>query len=204
MTSKFGCLAATGALVASVAYGIPQLLQVAGVLTGPWDRILIFAPSLALAPAFVLTMVAVHATASRAKQIWSLAALALAIMYGVLVSIVYVTQLGVVIPHELRGDGDLYKLLACCSAGQFMTGIDLLGYTLMSLSTLLAAPVFDGAGPQRVRFWLLANGALAPFLLMQLAYPKLIFIGALWLVTFPLAMLFLALFFRHDESEEQQ
>ena len=126
-------------------------------------------------------------------------------MYGVLVSIVYVTQLGVVIPHELRGDGDLYKLLACCSAGQFMTGIDLLGYTLMSLSTLLAAPVFDGAGLRRVvSTWLFANGLLAPFLIMQLAYPKLIFVGALWLVTFPLAMLFLALLFRQAESEKQQ
>ncbi len=189
--------AAIGALVASIAYGIPQILQVAGVRVDPWDRILIFAPSLALAPAFVLTMVAVHETASAAKRIWSLAALALAIMYGVMACIVYVTQLGVVIPHDLRGDGGRYALLACCGAGQFMTGVDLLGYTLMSLSTLFAAPVFAGAGLRRtIWLWLLANGVLAPFLIGQLAYPQLIYVGALWLVTFPVSMLLLALFFR--------
>lgn len=88
---RFGMWAASAALVASVCYGGPQLLQVAGVLVDPWDRILIFAPSLALAPAFVLTMVAVHGTAPAERQTYSLAALALAIMYGVMACIVYAT-----------------------------------------------------------------------------------------------------------------
>lgn len=200
--TRFGIWAATSALIASVAYGIPQLLQVAAVISDPWDRILIFAPSLALAPAFVLTMVAVHVTAPETKQIWSLSALALAIMYAVLVSIVYVTQLGVVIPAELRADGARVAVLACCGAGQFLTSVDLLGYTLMSLSTLFAAPVYAATGQKKtVGLWLLANGVLAPFLILQLAVPQLIYIGALWLVTFPGAMLFLALDFHRTKSE---
>ncbi|MDR3513528.1 MAG: hypothetical protein P4L73_17980 [Caulobacteraceae bacterium] len=52
MTSRFGAWAAMAAAVAAVAYDVPQVLQVAGVLTDPWDRILTFAPSLVLAPAF--------------------------------------------------------------------------------------------------------------------------------------------------------
>ena len=201
MNNRFGMWAAIAALVASIGYGIPQLLQVAGVLVDPWDRILIFAPSLALATAFVLTMVAVHMTTAPAKQIWSLSALALAIMYGVMVSIVYVTQLTIVIPHELRGDGASVVLIKCCNLRQFLTAVDLLGYTLMSLATLFAAPAFVGHRFRRaVRFWFIANGLLAPFLFMQFVFPRLIYIGALWLVTFPMAMFFLARYFWSEDK----
>ena len=197
MTSRFGFFAALGALVASVGYGVPQLLQVGGVLTFPTDLILIFAPSLALAPLFVLTMAAVHAVAPPTRSVWSLAALALAIMYAVLVSIVYVVQLGVVVPLRLGGEGERVALFECCAQFQPMTAIDLLGYTLMSLSTGFAAAVFGGSRIGRTaRFWLVANALLAPFLILQLAWPWLIYVGALWLVIFPLSMLFVALVFR--------
>ena len=201
MNNRFGKWATISALVTSVGYAIPQLLQVAGILVDPWDRILIFAPSLALATAFVLTMVALHVTTAPAKQIWSFSALALAIMYGVMVSIVYVTQLAIVIPHEFRGDASGVALIKCCNPGQFLTAVDLLGYTLMSLATLFAAPVFVGIGVGRtVRIWFIANGILAPFLFMQFVFPQLIYIGALWLITFPTAMFFLALYFLNEEK----
>ena len=192
-TARIGFWAALGACLAGSAYTVAQLLQVAGLLPDPLDRILIFAPSLVLAPAFVLTMCAVCDRAGQARRVYGLAALATAIMYAVLVSIVYVTQLGVVIPHDLNGTGTSVAYLACCGQGQFTTGLDLLGYTLMSISTLVAAPVFTGhAWTQR---WLVANGLLAPFLVAQLAWPALIVIGALWLITFPAAMAAAALVF---------
>jgi hypothetical protein len=196
MTNRFGLFAALGALVASVGYGVPQLLQIGGVLSFPSDLILIFAPSLALAPLFVLTMVAVHVAVPAEKRVCSLAALALAIIYAALVSIVYVVQLGVVIPLRLQGEGERTALFECCAQFQPMTAIDLLGYTLMSLSTGFAAVVFGGSGIGRAaRFWLSANALLAPVLILQLAWPSLIYVGALWLVTFPLSMLFVALAF---------
>jgi hypothetical protein len=192
MSGRFGFWAAVAAFVTSVGYGIPQLLQVAGVLPDPWDRILIFAPSLALAPSFVLTMAAVHVAAAPRWRGFTLGAFGIAVMYAVLVSTVYVTQLGVVIPADIRGDGASVALLGCCGQGQFLTGVDLLGYTLMSLATLLAAPVF----PDRwTRWWMMANGLLAPFLIGQLAWPSLIYIGALWLITFPVAMALIAIGF---------
>lgn len=202
---KFGFWSAIAALVTAVGYGIPQVLQVAGVLHDPWDRILIFAPSLLLAPSFVLAMAGLHATTPGSKQVWSLAALSLAIMYAVLVSTVYVTQLGIVIPHDLKGDGEKYAIFACCAPNQFMTGVDLLGYTLMSVSTLLAAPVFARHGLERkTRIAFIANGLLAPVLIPQVFYPKLIYLGALWLVTFPLSMLLLALLFRRADGVERR
>jgi hypothetical protein len=195
MTGKFGYWSAVAALAASLGYGVPQLLQVAGILHDPWDRILIFAPSLALAPAFVLTMAAVHEATPPARRVLSLSALALATMYATLVSIVYVTQLGTVIPHDIAGDGAAYAAFACCGQHQFATGVDLLGYTLMSLSTLVAAFAFVGSGRRMARWWLLANGVLAPFLIGQIVWPALIYVGALWLITFPVSMIALAWFF---------
>ena len=53
-----GVYAAAGACTASVPYGIAQLLQVADLLSTPLDRWLIFAPSLALAPLFVVAIAA--------------------------------------------------------------------------------------------------------------------------------------------------
>jgi hypothetical protein len=201
MRSRFGTWSASGAALASICYAIPQLLQVAGLLSDPWDRILIFAPSLALAPAFVLAVAAAHHIAPPDRRLLSLGALVLAILYAADVSMVYVVQLGSVIPHDLRGRGAEVAFAACCNPGMPATAIDLLGYTWMSLSTLLLAAVFPGGGVRRrLRIALLANGALAPFLLGQLAWPALIYVGALWLITFPLSMIFLAQTFAASAS----
>ncbi len=199
----FGWWAALAAFAASIGYAIPQLLQVAGVLADPLDRILIFVPSLGLASAFVATMAALHAATPPERHAYSLTALAFAIMYAVLVSIVYITQLGVVIPHDLRGEGNAVAAFACCAPGRVMTGIDLLGYTMMSLSTLVAAPSLTSGGSLRsARLWFAANGVLAPVLIAQLAWPKLIYVGALWLATFPTAMWCLAQVFRQGRDSQ--
>lgn len=194
MTARFGCWAAMAACAASIGYGIPQVLQVLGLLPTPLDRILIFAPSLVLAPCFVVAMAAVHVAAPKETRMWSLSALGLAIMYAVMVSIVYVTQLSVVIPGEAAGRD--VAVFACCEQGRFLTGVDLLGYTLMSVSTLFAAPVYPARSAARVS--LILNGVLAPALVLQVVWPWLIAVGALWLVTFPAAMIAVAMAFRPE------
>ncbi len=188
-----------------MAYDIPQILQVAGLLRDPWDRVLIFIPSLALAPAFVLAMAGAHAATPRPLQVWSLGALALAILYAADVSLIYVVQLGAVIPGELRGHRALAAFAACCGQGMPATAIDLLGYTYMSIATALLAPAFQGAGLRRgLRWTLVVNGALAPVLIGQLAWPELIWVGAIWMATFPAAMVLLALALRRDGLELRQ
>ncbi|HWJ76272.1 MAG TPA: hypothetical protein VNX29_24170 [Kaistia sp.] len=197
-TLRFGFWSAIAALVFSIGYGIPQILQVAGVLRFPVDEILIFAPSLALAPSFVLAMVGLHATRPAPLRAWSLAGLAFAVMYATLVSIVYVIQLSAVIPAKLAGGNAISMLFGCCAPGNPLTGVDLLGYTLMSLATLVAAPALPAGSALRRCF--IANGLLAPFLILQTAWPELIWIGALWLVSFPLAMALLARDFKRIEA----
>jgi hypothetical protein len=187
--ARFGSRWALAALVFSLAYGVPQILQVAGVLAFPLDEILIFAPSLALAPSFVLAMSGLHATRAPAGDPRTLGALGLAVMYATLVSSVYAIQLSAVIPGKLAGDSLIATLFSCCGKGQPLTAVDLTGYTLMSLATLVAAPAIR---ERSTRLAMIANGLIAPFLILQTAWPGLIWIGALWLVTFPLAMGLLA------------
>jgi hypothetical protein len=67
----------------------------------------------------------------------------------------------------------------------------------MSLATLFAAGVFTGVGRERVaRAFLVANGALLPFIALQMYLHWLIWIAALWAITFPGATWSLALLFR--------
>jgi len=184
--AKLARWAAWGACAAAIGYGVPQILQVAGLLPDPLDRILIFVPSLALAPLFAVALAAAAAQAVPAARPWRFAAAALAVLYAGHVSQVYAIQLGTVIPRELAGAAALP--FGCCGPRQPMTAVDLLGYTEMSLATLLLAASYRGA----TRFWLALNGALALVLFPQLWWPALIWAGAAWLVTFPVAMALVA------------
>lgn len=196
MALRLGFWAALAAATAAVGYDIPQVLQVLGLLTDPWDRILIFAPSLALAPAFVLAVAAAHAAAPPDRRVWSLAALALAILYAADVSQIYVVQLGAVIPLDRLGRGGETAFAACCAAKMPATMIDLLGYTYMSASTLLLAGAFPGGGRRRwLRWSLIANGLLGPLIFGQIVWPWLIYLASAWIVVFPTAMILLALDF---------
>jgi hypothetical protein len=67
----------------------------------------------------------------------------------------------------------------------------------MSAATLFAARVFTGGGlERRARIFLTANGLLLPFLAFQIQVHWLIWIAALWAVTFPGATWTLAVLFR--------
>jgi len=186
--AKPGVLAAWGACVASVGYGVPQLLQVAGVLRDPIDRILIFAPSLAHAPLFVLALVGGYVHCHVDNRPWRAAALAMALLYAGCVAKVYVIQLGVVIPRELAGEPPVAGF-GCCTFRAPMTAIDLLGYTYMSLACALLVPSFAG----RTRWTMAANAVLGIPIFLQLWWPELIWVASPWLVTFPLAMAWMAI-----------
>ena len=188
---SFGRKATLAAAVASVAYGVPQVLQVVGVLRDPWDRILIFAPSLLLAPSFVCAMAAAMELAPPSRHATARAAFGLSIMYAVLVSGVYIIQLGVVIPRDRHGEAGAVEWLRCCSPGMPLTGLDLLGYTLMSVTLGMLGAALGRECGKHLRLALLVNGWLAFVILGQLRWPWLIWPAAIWLVAFPAAMFLL-------------
>lgn len=195
--ARLGFWASMGAAGASIGYAVPQLLQVAGVLPDPLDRILIFAPSLALAPCFVLAVAAACAASTAKDRALRLGAFGMALLYAGFVSTVYINQLGVVLPREMTGGIAGYGIFACCGFRQPMTVLDLLGYTYMSFATLLLAPTYRGV----LRWSLLANGLLAPILFLQLFWPALIWVASPWLIVFPSAMFLLARQFVADMAQ---
>jgi hypothetical protein len=78
----------------------------------------------------------------------------------------------------------------------YLYAMDILGYSFMSVSTLFAARTLRGKGVERVaRVLLTTNGLLVPFLVFQMYVHQLIWIAALWAVTFPGATWALALWF---------
>jgi hypothetical protein len=142
---------------------------------------------------FVVLTVSIHYYAEARARIWSHVAVAFASMYATLISIVYYVQLAFVIPRLARGDAANIQLLIFEPFDSFLYAVDVFGYSLMSLSTLFAAAVFSNQGLERwIRWALIANGCLIPFLALQMYYPPLIWGGSLWALTFPTATWLLA------------
>ncbi|MGM0631631.1 MAG: hypothetical protein ACQETO_00495, partial [Pseudomonadota bacterium] len=119
-----------------------------------------------------------------------------------LIGIVYYVQLTFVAPRIMRGETGDIELLIFEPFDSFLYAVDMLGYTLMSLSTLFAAAVFRSSGIERwVRWALVANGCLIPFLALQMYFPSLIWGGSLWGITFPASTTLLLVYFRRMRSE---
>jgi len=190
----------------SLVYVIAQLGEWAGLLGsagGPHSKsttvglAVLLTPSLLLGIAFVAMMVSIHYIAETSRRIWTHLAVIFASMYATLVSIVYYVQLAYVIPKVARGEGREIQLLIFEPFDSFLYAIDVYGYSLMSLSMLFASAAFSNQGLERwIRFSLIANGCLMPFLLFQMYWPPLIWGGSLWGITFPVATCLLFVHFR--------
>ena len=203
--NKAGFLSGIIAFIATTAYVIVQVLQVAGVLYFPLDEILIYGISLCIVIPFVLEMLALHYVTPAKKRFWSHAALIFTILYSVYVSANYVVQLATVIPQKIKGEIDEIRVLEQTPHSLFWD-FDALGYIFMGLAMLIALPVFENRGFQKwVRLSFLANAIVTPLITVVYFYPtysnQLLFLGFPWAITAPLAMLMLALLFRKNKSE---
>ena len=161
--------------------------------------IILLIPSLFLAPSFALLMVCLHYYAPEDKKVWSHAGIMFATIYAVMVSINYYVQLTLVVPHMMRGEIESIRPFLFTPFDSFVYSVDVLGYSFMSLSTLFAAFVFTGAGLERTaRRFMIANGLLIPCIALQIFYHPLIWVAALWAITFPGVTLSLTTLFRKN------
>ena len=202
--NKTGFWSGLVAFIATTAFVIVQLLQVAGVIRFPFDEILIYGTSLCIVIPFVLEILALHYIAPDGKKFWSHASLIFAIIYAVFVTANYVVQLATVIPAKLNGAGDDIRILEQTPHSLFWD-FDALGYIFMGLATLIAVPVFEKHGFQKwVRISFLANALVTPLIAFVYFYQpfseKLLFIGFPWAITAPAAMLILAIMFRKNDK----
>jgi len=198
--NKIGFWSGLTAFVATICYGIVQLLQMYSVLSYPYDERLIYGTSLCIVIPFVLEMLALHYITPDEKKFWSHAALIFTILYAVFVTANYVVQLVTVIPMTLKGSLDEVRILQQTPHSLFWD-FDALGYIFMGLATLFAIPIFNRSGFQKwVKRAFIANALVTPLISIVYFYPDysfdLLILGFPWIVTAPLFMLLLAVLFR--------
>ncbi len=134
------------------------------------------------------------------RRIWATIGFGFALMYSVMNSIVYFTELTVVIPRVLRNEAETVSVLLF-EPGAFLFAVNGLAYGFMSMAALFAAPVFARLGLEaRVRWAMLAHGVIGPFIVGAVVWPPLTYIGALWIVTFPAMGILLAILFRRAKA----
>jgi hypothetical protein len=194
-TKAVGFWSAVLATVFSITYDVGQLAEWLGWLgsgggaenaSTPLGLAILLTPSLLLGASFLSLMVAVHQLAPRERGVWSHCAVSFATVYTALISINYFVQLTWVAPRLASGQTEGIEAFLFTPFDSFLYAVDILGYTFMSLATLFAANVFMGKGLERVvRAFLFANGLLIPFIALQMYLHGLIWIAALWAVTFP-------------------
>ncbi len=209
-TKRIGYWAAVAATVCAIVYDVAQIAEWMGLLgsaggpsssSTPLGIVVLLTPSLFLGSAFLLLLVAIHQIAAPDRKVWSLGALAFGIIYTALISINYYVQLAWVAPRLAAGHTQGLAPFLFVPFDSFLYAVDILGYSFMSVATLLVARVFVGGGVEKVARWFLtANGLLLPFLLFQMYVHSLIWIAALWAVTFPASTWALAILFRRLDS----
>ena len=205
-TKAVGFWSAVLATAFSLMYVVGQVAEWLGWLgshggpesaSTPLGLAVLLTPSLFLGSSFLILVVSIHQLASPDRKIWSHLAVVFATVYAVLISMVYFVQLTLVAPRVVRGQTEGIEVFLFVPFDSFLYAVDILGYSFMSVATLFAAMVFTGKGLERVVRWLLtANGLLLPFLALQMYFHPLIWIAALWAVTFPGSTWSLAILFR--------
>lgn len=209
-TKTVGFWSAVSATAFSIAYVVGQLAEWLGLWgsdggpsssSPPLGLAVLLTPSLFLGSSFLVLVVSLHQLAGSDRKVWSHAAVVFATAYAVLVSTVYFVQLTLVAPRLARGQIAGIETWLFVPFDSFLYAVDILGYSFMSVATLFAAPVFTGGGLRRVvRWFLTANGLLLPFIALQMYAHSLIWIAALWAVTFPGSTEALAVLFRRAET----
>ena len=178
-------------------FTIAAVLTEAHVLVTPWDVVLSIVPSLLLAPSFLAMLVCVNALTPSERKIWSQLGMAFACVYVPLCVAAYSVELLVVEPRVMRGNTTETALLTLVRGDSVFNAIDGIGYMFMCLSTLVAAPAFDGGRLERtIRRLFVANGLLAaPIFLTYFVNRSLIWVAAFWSVTVTGSAILLAVHF---------
>lgn len=207
---RFAFWAAIACALFGSAYVVLQLFEWLGMLGsagGPESAssvtglALLLTPSLLLGSAFLALMSALHHTAPAGRRALSQAALGFATVYATLISLVYFTQLTFVAPRMAAHDVAGIEPFLFVPYRTFLFAVDLLGYSMMSLATLLGAFALPpGRFARAARVAMIANGLVLPFLAFQMYWPALIWGGALWGLTFPAAMISIALLMRRPHA----
>jgi hypothetical protein len=188
--------ASTLAAAFAIIYSVFAVLSVIKIIPHPYELFWQFLPSLLLGFAFVVTIICLHYSIGEELKVYTAIASAFAVLYCACVTIVYFTQIAVVIPAQVHHEIDNSHILAF-SDKSFMVAVDCIGYAIMSISTLFAAFAFKNDYRNKWLYRsLLYNGLLAPVIILAFFIPSFVVVGALWIFTLPAAMINAARMFR--------
>jgi len=123
-------------------------------------------PGILLAAIFVVLMGSIHAYAAESKRIYSRIGLSFAVVYAVLILVDYFLQLTVVLPSLQAGETDGLSLFTQYDPHGLFIALESLGYAMLTIALLFAAPVFAGGRAERAIHWLFVSG----FVLMVAAF----------------------------------
>jgi hypothetical protein len=106
-------------------------------------------PGILLAPIFVVLMACIHASAAESKKVYSRIGLAFALVYAVVILVDYFVQLAVVAPSLQAGETEGLSLFTQYNPRGLFIALESLGYSMMTVAFLFAAPVFAGGTAER-------------------------------------------------------
>jgi hypothetical protein len=121
-------------------------VDVAGFIPGDY---LWLVPGILLAPIFVVLMACIHAYAAEPKKIYSRIGLSFAIVYAVVILVDYFLQLTVVMPSLQAGETEGLSLFTQYDPHGLFIALEALGYLMLTVALLFAAPVFAGGRAER-------------------------------------------------------
>lgn len=113
-------------------------------------------PAILLAPIFVVLFACIHSFAPEEKKLFSRIALLFAVAYAVVIAVDYFSQLTIVIPSLQSGESAGLSLFTQYNPHGFFIAGEALGYLMMNVAFLFAAPLFSGGRAERALRWLFA------------------------------------------------
>ena len=106
-------------------------------------------PGILLAPTFVVLMACIHAHAGEQERTYSRIGLSFALVYAVVILVDYYLQLTVVAPSLQAGETEGLSLFTQYNPHGLFIALETLGYSMMTVALLFAAPVFAGGRAER-------------------------------------------------------
>lgn len=184
--TTIGLVAAGLTTLCILLFDLAAALGASGIGVG----VLPVAAALAIAPAYIVLLGALHHLQPPPARFWTGIALAFGIIYAGLVSLNYALQLTVV-PQNPEGFAQWTLELKPDSA---FWALEVVGYSYMGLSALFLVPVLRGAAPFRIAAILLGINAVGTVLGLVGYLPtsdpaNVLAVGSLivWGIAFPAA-----------------
>ena len=173
MASRLGAWAAVLTLICTVVFAVFAIATPArsgpfcgtwGCVTYPYTAVVQFipgdyfwlVPGILLALLVVILFACIHAFAREGKKLFSRIALMFAGAYALVIVADYFSQFAIVMPSLQRGETAGLSLFTQYNPHGFFIAGEALGYFLLSLAFLFAAPVFAGPRAERALRWLFA------------------------------------------------